>query len=340
MTATPYRISFFGGGTDFHTWFRENGGAIIGTTINHYSYLTCRYLPPFFKEKYRIVWSKVENTNSIQDILHPAVRGALSYMDIEKGVEIHNMSDLPARAGLGSSSSFSVGMLKILHELKGADIDKYSLAKKAIYLEQSVLKEIGGIQDQIHVAFGGFNHIAINPDGDFAVEPVGIAEDRKSDLQDRLLLFFTGVSRFSYQVSKAHVQNIPKKNSELSQMQALVGECKNTLLGESSLDEFGRLLHESWKLKRSLSDKISPPFIDSIYERGLKAGALGGKLLGAGGGGFILFYVPVESRENVLRELDEFIHVPFSFSSEGSRILYSANSELQMNKFSQEGVTA
>ena len=319
---TPFRISFFGGGTDYPAWYEENGGGVLSTTINKYTYISCRHLPPFFEHKSRVVWSKIEQVTDNGEIDHPAVKAALSYMGVKEGVEIHHDGDLPARAGLGSSSAFAVGIIHALHALQGRMIGKSDLAKLAIHVEQDLLKENVGVQDQIATAFGGLNRIRISRDHSFSVEPVMLPHDRLKALEHNLLLFYTGLSRHASEMAKDTIQAIPNKKNELRRMQAMVDIAVDALAGESSLDDFGRLLDEAWQLKRSLSANIAPAFVDGIYAKARAAGALGGKLLGAGGGGFILFYVPAERRQDVLNALSDLLVVPFESERDGSKIIF------------------
>ncbi|MFH2034237.1 MAG: kinase, partial [Candidatus Margulisiibacteriota bacterium] len=283
ISRTPFRISFFGGGTDYPVWYEENGGEVLSTTIDKYCYITCRYLPPFFEHKHRLVYSKIEMVKEIEDILHPSARELLKYLEIENGVEIHHDGDLPARSGLGSSSSFTVGLLHALYALKEHMPSKLKLAKEAIHIERNVLKEYVGSQDQVAVAFGGFNRVKFYKDETFEVEPIILPGKRRQELREHLLLFFTGFSRFASEVAKRQIEMTPNRKSELAKMQAMVPQAIDILSSQSNIQEFGKLLDESWKLKRSLSDKISNPEIDGVYERAKRAGALGGKLLGAGG---------------------------------------------------------
>ena len=266
ITRTPLRISFFGGGTDYPTWFRENGGAVLATTIDKYTYLHCRYLPPFFDFKSRIVWSKIEQVQQPAEIAHPAIRGVLEWLKIDDGVEIHHHGDLPARTGLGSSSSFTVGLLHALHALRGKLVSKRDLAEQAIHVEQQVLQENVGVQDQIQAAFGGFNRVDIHTDGSFEVAPLVVRPERLDELQSHLLLVYTGLSRHASEIAAEQVSSIPDKGSELRAMRALVDEAQGVLCSRQPLLEFGRLLHESWELKRTLSSKIAPAFVDEIYE--------------------------------------------------------------------------
>ncbi len=319
---TPFRVSFFGGGTDYSTWFQQNGGAVISTTINRYCYLTVRYLPPFFEHKSRIVWGTVETVESNDHIKHPVVRTALQLMDMHEGVEIHYDGDLPARTGLGSSSSFTVGILHALHAMKGRMIGKEELARMAIHLEQDQLKENVGVQDQIAAAYGGFNRIDIRPSGEFSVTPLAVRPSRLTELQDRLVLFYTGISRIASEVAGEQIRSIPYKQREMLALREMVDEAAGILNGNGPLSDFGRLLHEGWLLKRSLANRVSSEFIDDIYSKARQAGAVGGKLLGAGGGGFILFYIEPEQRQAVTAALDKFLQVPIAFENSGSQIIF------------------
>lgn len=323
ITRTPFRISFFGGGTDYPVWYENNGGgAVLSTSINKYCYISCRKLPPFFEHKIRVVWSKIEAVKSVDEIVHPTVREALKFVQYREGVEIHHDADLPARSGLGSSSTFSVGLLNALYALKGKIATKRELALDAIYLEQDRLKEYVGSQDQTIAAFGGFNKISFGGAHKISVEPVTISVNKINALQNRLMLFFTGLSRTASEIAEEQVKTTHQKKSELSQMHAMVDEAVGILNSNASLDEFGKLLDQSWNLKRSLTKNISTPFIDEIYARAKKAGALGGKLLGAGGGGFILFFVNPEYQPKVREELKELLYVPFKFEGLGSQVIY------------------
>jgi D-glycero-alpha-D-manno-heptose-7-phosphate kinase len=326
ITRTPLRISFFGGGTDYAPWFREHGGAVLATTIDKYLYLHCRYLPPFFDFKSRIVWSKIEQVQEPREIAHPAIRGILEWMKIGEGVEIHHHGDLPARTGLGSSSSFSVGLLHALHALRGELVSKRKLAEEAIYVEQQVLQENVGVQDQIQSAFGGLNRVDIRTDGSFEVSPLVVRADRLADLQRHLLLLYTGLSRTASEIAAEQVATMGSKTAELKAMREMVDEGERILVGTGDLRDFGRLLDESWKLKRQLSSKIAPGFVNEIYDTALRAGANGGKLLGAGGGGFMLIFVQPERRAAVLKSLDGLLPVPFQFERGGTQIvLYEPN---------------
>jgi len=321
ITRTPLRVSFFGGGTDYPAWFRENGGAVLATTIDKYLYLHCRYLPPFFDFKSRIVWSKIEQVQQPSEIAHPAIRGILEWMKIGKGVEIHHHGDLPARTGLGSSSSFSVGLLHALHALRGELVSKRKLAEEAIFVEQQVLQENVGVQDQIQSAFGGLNRIDIRTDGSFEVTPLVVRAERLAGLQKHLLLLYTGLSRTASEIAAEQVATVGQKTAELKTMREMVDQGEKILVGNGDLREFGRLLDESWKLKRSLSSKIAPGFVNEIYDVARQAGADGGKLLGAGGGGFMLIFVTPDKRASVLKSLQKLLPVPFQFERGGTQIV-------------------
>lgn len=326
ITRTPYRISFFGGGTDYHTWYQEHGGNILSTSINHYNYISCRYLPPFHPEyRNRIAWKILELTEKFEKIQHNAIKAALLHYQVPHGVEISNQCDLPARSGLGSSSSFCAGLIKAIYALKGEMIAKYGLAKETIKLEREILKEDGGIQDQIAAVYGGLNHIIINHNGSFSVNPIVISDTRKKEFNSRLMLFFTGIARTSAEIAKEQVKTTKDKTAQLSQMSSLVDDACRILTSETeNLDDFGKLLHETWMLKRSLTDKISNSLIDEIYATGIKNGALGGKVLGAGGGGFILFYAQPEKQPQIKKALRNLIHVPFKFDDQGCQIILYA----------------
>lgn len=343
ISRTPYRVSFFGGGTDYPTWFREHGGCVLTSSINRYCYISCRFLPAFFEHKYRIVWSQIELPNTVDEIHHPAIRETIRYMQIKDGLEIHHIGDLPARTGLGSSSAFTVGLLHALSALLGQAASKRVLAEQAIMVEQQLLLENVGVQDQIETAFGGFNKVDIAPDGSFSVNPVVLQRSRLEALQQNLLLFYTGVARHASTVAASKIDAIPKKVRELHNMRALVDEaCEVVTSGH--IDDFGHLLHETWLLKRSLSTQVAPAFVNEIYERAIAAGALGGKLLGAGGGGFMLFYVQPEYRAAVLDALSSLLVVPFEFENRGTHLamyepeFYSATSHRRRD-FERNGFT-
>jgi D-glycero-alpha-D-manno-heptose-7-phosphate kinase len=322
ISRTPYRISFFGGGTDYPGWYREHGGAVLATSIDKYCYLSARFLPPFFEHKIRVVYSKIEDCHDIDEIQHPAVREILRFLRFERGVEIHHDGDLPARSGIGSSSSFCVGLLHALYGLTGKMPSKHQLAAEAIHIEQTVLNETAGSQDQVTAAHGGFNHLMFQPSGEISVRPITIGEPRMHELESHLLLFFTGVKRTSSDVAQSYVRNFDSNKRHLRIMKDLVDEALAVLSGDRPLENFGTLLHESWLAKRSLSKEVSTSEIDEIYQSALGAGALGGKLLGAGGGGFLLLFASPDRQEILKQKLDRLIHVPFRFESGGSQIIF------------------
>ncbi len=322
ISKTPFRISLFGGGTDYPSWYRDNGGSVLATAIDKYCYISCRHLPPFFEHKHRIVYGKVESVKEIEEIQHPVVRAVLSTLGTRAGLEIHHDGDLPARSGLGTSSSFTVGLINAMNAMKGLQTSKDDLAKQAIYIEQEVLKENVGSQDQILAAFGGFNKIDFNTDDSFIITPVIINKELTCKLQDHMLLFFTGLSRYASDIAKDKIANIKNNFRELTQMKEMVNEGLSILHRPSDpIKDLGKLLRESWKLKRSLSTKVSTPQIDEIYETGINAGAIGGKILGAGGGGFILFFAAPENHNKILDRLKNLVHVAFNFDNTGSKIV-------------------
>ena len=321
ITKTPFRMSFFGGGTDMEEYFRENGGAVISTTFDKYCYVTVRHLPPFFEYSTDVTYSKSERVTSVEEIKHPAVRNAMKMLDMHE-LRLTYDADLPARSGLGTSSSFAVGMLNAFYALKGKYADKKKLADEAIYLERVLCGEAGGWQDQIAAAYGGLNRINFSSDG-YEVLPIIISTERREQLNNNLMMFFTGFTRFSSDVQKAAASHSEDKLSKLREMYGLVDEAEKILTDKrADLDDFGRLLDHTWRLKRGTSRVVSTESIDGLYEKGLSAGALGGKLLGAGGGGFLLFYVRPEKQDSVRRALDGLLEIPFRFESDGSRVIH------------------
>ena len=321
ITQTPFRMSFFGGGTDFSGFYNEHGGAVLSTTFDKYCYVTVRPLPRFFDYKTHLTYSKTEQVNAYDEIQHPAIRNAMRWLDMHE-IRLTYESDLPARSGLGTSSSFAVGMLEAFYALKGQYVDKRRLADDAIYLERTLCKEAGGIQDQIAASFGGLNRINFSIDG-YTVQPVIISPARKQALNDRLMLFFTGFSRFSSDIQKVTEQSMKDKTAQLLEMKSLVDSAEQVLTDASAdLDEFGRLLDYTWHLKRGISSGISTGSIDAQYDAAIQAGALGGKLLGAGGGGFLLFYVPTERQDAVRTALAGQLHVPFKFQTDGTNVIF------------------
>ncbi|MCX5809858.1 MAG: kinase [Proteobacteria bacterium] len=323
ITRTPFRISFFGGGTDLPAFYEENGGgAVLSTTINKYCYISCRVLPPFFECKHKIVYSKQEMANEINEIIHPSARETLRFMNITDGVSISHDGDLPAMSGLGSSSAFTVGLLHALYALKGKIVPKKRLAMEAIHIEQDMIKENVGSQDQVAVALGGFNKIEFKSQHNIEVTPIPMGRETFQRFQDHFLLFFTGVIRSASRIEADKLNHINEKKKELESIRSMVDEAFNILTNERDVLDFGRLLHESWQLKKSLSEKVSNPYIDTIYDTAIKSGAIGGKILGAGGGGFILFFMSPEDREKVKQALNFLLHVPFRFDVLGSQVIY------------------
>lgn len=327
ITRTPFRISFFGGGTDYPTWSALHGGEVLSTTIDKYCYITCRHLPPFFDYKHRIVYSAIENVRHWDEIKHPAVRGVLGWANCNKGLEIHHDGDLPARSGLGSSSSFTVGLVHALAALKGNMVSKDQLARDAIHIEQNVIGESVGSQDQVAAAYGGFNRIEFLRNGSFHVSPVIVKKKRLNELQKHLMLCFTGFSRIAAEVAQSKIANLKSRATELHRMREMVDEAVRILHAcQRPIDEFGDLLHQAWLTKKQLSDKVSTSEIDAIYETAREAGAIGGKILGAGGGGFLLLFVKPENQPKVREALKDLVHVPFNFDDSGSRVvLYQPN---------------
>jgi D-glycero-alpha-D-manno-heptose-7-phosphate kinase len=329
ITRTPLRISFFGGGTDYPVWYREHGGSVLSTAIDKCCYITCRRLPPFFEYHSRVSYSRVENVADNHAIEHPSVRACLEFMKMDEGMEIHHVADLPARTGLGTSSAFTVGLLLGLYALKDQMRDKHVLATEAIHIEQDLIKECVGAQDQVAAAYGGFNRINFHTNDSIEVKRILTPPSRFAELEQHLALYFTGFSRTASEVAQAQIAITPHKEKELRLMLQLVDEAEAILTNPNrSLDEFGRLMHESWQIKRTLTQKITNSRIDEIYEAGISAGALGGKLLGAGGGGFMLFFVPPDRREALRVRLKNLLCVPFGFSNKGSHVIVYEPEEL------------
>ena len=326
ISRTPFRISFFGGGTDYPVWYKENGGAVISTSINKYCFITARYCSPFFEYKYLIRYYLREEAKSISQIKHPSVKHCLAFLDFADGVEIVHHADLPAMSGLGSSSSFTVGILNTLYALKSYMPTKRELALKAIHIEQELIRESVGSQDQTCAAFGGLNKITFGGPEHISVQPIILSNDRLQELQSNLMLIFTGFSRNASKVAEKQIKSTGKKTKELQLMMELVDEALEILQnGRRSMDEFGELLDKQWKIKKSLTSVISNSRIDDIYKAAKGSGALGGKLLGAGGGGFFLFYVKPENRKSVREKLKKLLLVPFSFEYLGSQIIYHSH---------------
>jgi D-glycero-alpha-D-manno-heptose-7-phosphate kinase len=322
ITRTPFRISFFGGGTDYPSWYRAYGGSVLGTTINKYCYISCRYLPPFFEHRFRIVYSKTETCGTVDEIAHPAVREILRHLKIDRGVEIHHDGDLPARSGLGSSSAFTVGLLNALYGLRGHMASKHQLATESVYIEQEVLKEVVGSQDQTLAAYGGFNHISFLPSGEISVRPMTLTQERIQELNDHLVLLYTGIKRTASDIAQTCIENLRSKERQMRLLGLLVNEAVTILTGKSDIGEFGKLLHEGWLAKQSLSPKVSNARVEGLYAEAMSAGAMGGKLIGAGGGGFMLLFVKPEDRPRILQKLNTLIHVPFKFENSGSQTIF------------------
>ena len=322
ISRTPFRLSLFGGGTDYPGWYLKHGGAVLGMTINKYCYITVRELPPFFEHKHRIVYSRIELVKEIDEIIHPAVRAVLKEHPVSVGIEVHHDGDLPARSGLGSSSSFTVGLLNALFALQGRMSTKRQLADETLRIEQKVIGEAVGSQDQIWAAYGGFGRINFETDGSYEVQPVILSDARKKELEESMILCFTGIARFSVEVAKDKIANLEKKAQQLNDMRQMVDEAETILMSpKRPIAEIGRLLHQSWMLKRELAGSVTTNVIDEIYDAAMAAGALGGKVLGAGGGGFMAFFVEPHKRAAVLDRLKHLFVVPIKIGSPGSRVI-------------------
>lgn len=321
ISQTPFRMSFFGGGTDMEEYFKEYGGAVLSTTFDKYCYVNVRHLPRFFDYSTEVSYSKTERVTSVEDLQHPAIRNAMKMLDMHE-IRLTYEADLPARSGLGTSSSFAVGMLNAFYALKGKYADKKKLADEAIYLERILCNEAGGWQDQIAASYGGFNRINFNADG-YEVLPLIISPERKKELNNNLMMFFTGFTRFSSDVQKANKLDKKDKIGQLKEMYSLVDEAEKVLTNKNcNLNEFGRLLDHTWKLKRQTGAAVSTDSIDGLYAKGMNAGALGGKLLGAGGGGFLVFYVEPEHQKEVRKAMSDLMYIPFEFENGGTRIIH------------------
>lgn len=327
ISRTPFRISFFGGGTDYPAWFEKNKGAVLATTIDKYCYITCRHLPPFFDHKSRIIYSKMEHVSKIDEINHPSVREVMRFLKVRDGVEIHHDGDLPARTGLGSSSSFTVGLLRSLYALKGVMVSKDQLAKEAVHIEQNMIKENVGCQDQVLASYGGLNYVQFGGADHLQVNKITLSNEKIHSLEKHLMLYFTGFSRTASEIASHQIKNIPNRQEELRRMYEMVHEGLSILNGKD-LRRFGTLLDEAWSIKRNLSEKISTADIDAIYTTAKKAGALGGKLLGAGGGGFLLLFASPEAQKKIKEKLKKLLLVPFHFENVGTQIIfYQPNGE-------------
>lgn len=323
ITKTPHRISFFGGGTDYPSWYLNHGGKVLGVAIDKYCYLVVRELPPFFEHRHRIVYSVIENAKVVEEIRHPSVREILKFMNYGKGISVHHDGDIPARSGMGSSSSFTVGFLKAMYALEGRMISNKELYEQAIHVEQNLIKENVGSQDQVFAACGGFNKIDFLKNGEITVSPVVMTKGNLETFEKKFLLFFTGISRNASDIAQEQISKTEKNRNELNTMSGLVDQAHAIVTADKpDFAAFGRLLNETWKLKRSLSNKISSGFIDEIYETAMKNGALGGKLLGAGGGGFMLFYAEPEEQPKLKNALGKLLNIPFEFDFSGSEIIF------------------
>ena len=321
VTKTPFRISFFGGGTDYPGYYRRYGGAVLATTINKYCYITLRHTPPISPHRFIVAYSETEKCDSLEQIQHPAVRECLRFAEIDRGVVIHYQGDLPARSGIGSSSSFTVGLNHALHSLRGESASKRQLAEESIHIEQECIKEIVGSQDQVSAAYGGFNHIVFSQSGSIIVQPASVSPARLRELRSHLMLFHTGIVRTASDVAESCVQCMDSRSAELETIRDLVERGLAMLANHVPIRRFGELLHEGWTAKRSLSPKVSNTAIDEMYEQAISAGAIGGKITGAGGGGFMLLFAAPERQARIVKELHHLVHVPFSFDQTGSQIL-------------------
>lgn len=320
ISKTPFRISFFGGGTDFPQWFREHGGEVLSCSIDKYAYISLRKLPPFFSHKHRIVYTDIELCESAQEIRHPSVRECLKFLKVTDGLEIHYDGDLPSRSGLGSSSSFTVGLLLALKTYQGQMISQRQLADLAIMIERELLAEAGGLQDQIAVAHGGLNHLKFNSSG-YSVSPVVMSPKNRKELEQSICLFFTGKSRLAELIEQSKIDSLKDKKGAYEELGKLTGEGLKVLSSHTfSAERFGQLLHEGWILKKSLAKEVTNPYLEELYELGLSKGAHGGKILGAGGGGFFLFCVDSYRRDDFIREMGHLLHIPFRFEYGGARL--------------------
>ena len=327
IAKTPYRISFFGGGSDYPGWYKEHGGQVLSTAINKHNYISCRYLPPFFEHNLRLVYSVVEEVKNRNHIDHPSAREVLKFLDLSKDLEIHYDGDLPGRSGTGSSSSFTVGLLNTLYAYLGQRVDSRRLAEESIFIEQNLIGETVGSQDQIAAAFGGFNHIKFHQNGNFDVSEVNVNKPRLELLDSKILLFFTGISRFAEKVAKTYVDDISSKKTQINSMSSMVDEGLK-IITNGNLDDFGLLLDEAWHKKKELSKEVSNKEIDDIYNKAKMNGAIGGKISGAGGGGFMFFYVSEGKEQDLINALSDLTHVPFSFEREGSKIIFDEDKNI------------
>ena len=330
ITKTPYRISFFGGGSDYPAWYKKNGGAVLSTTIDKYIYISCRFSPDYFKQKYRIVWRKIENVKNLKEINHKAVRELLKYLKIKQGLEIHYHGDLPARSGMGSSSCFTVGLMQALCQIKNIKMNKSKLARKSIHFEQNVMKEIVGSQDQTSASYGGFNKIIFNKDNSIKIKKISSKKNIKK-LNENLILIYTGINRTAHKIANKYVNKLTnEKKDHINRILEYVNQGEK-ILNSGDIDNFGSLLHNAWLEKKALSNLITNSKINSIYDQAMNCGALGGKLLGAGGGGFLLMYMKKKDRAVFLKKNKKVVTIPFNFTSLGSQIILN-----QLSKDSNE----
>lgn len=324
ITRTPYRISFFGGGTDYPGWYRNHGGQVLSTTIDKYLYISCRYLPPFFEHRLRLVYSMIEACKKASELDHPSAREVLKFLKIKDGLEIHYDGDLPGKSGTGSSSSFTVGLLNALYAYKGEKLEPRRLAEEAINIEQNIIGETVGSQDQIAAAYGGLNHIKFEGNS-FEVIPIILNNERLEAIQSRVMLFFTGISRYAEKVAKTYVENIETREKQLKLMFQMVDDGVE-IITKGEIDDLGFLLNEAWQKKKELSKEVSNSEINHIYDEAISCGALGGKISGAGGGGFMFFFVPIDKQELLRKKLSNLIHVPFNFEKSGSNVIFDEKS--------------
>ncbi len=322
ITKTPYRISFFGGGSDYPEWFNKYYGEVISTTINKYLYISCRELPHFFKHKFRIVYSKIENVKTINEIKHNGVKQLLNYLKVKNGLEIHYDGDLPSRSGMGSSSCFIVGLLNALSKSQNIQLKKKELANMSIEIERNIMRENVGLQDQIAASYGGFNRIRFEKNN-YKVNKIICNKSFRDDLNKKLFLLYTGKSRTAEKITRSYTNKLSQnKKKNVKKILDFVDQAKR-IIKKNNSDDFGYLLNETWYQKRELSKLVSNTKIDYLYQKGISNGALGGKLLGAGGGGFLLFYVNANKKKNFLKSFENNVIVPIELSNIGSEIIFN-----------------
>ncbi len=321
ISRTPYRISFFGGGSDYPKWYLKNGGQVISTTIDKYIYISVRYLPPFFKHKLRFVWSKIEDVKDVNQIMHPSFREVLKFLNIRKGIEVHYDGDIPSRSGVGSSSSFTVGLLNAMYAYQGKMVSPKVLSKESIHIEQNIIGEVVGSQDQTASAYGGFNKISFKRDGNIIVNPIRIKKERKNILEESIMLFYTGIVRTAQDIAVSYVRNLDSKKQQIIKIQKMVDQAIG-IISNGEISDFGVLLDILWKEKRGLSKNVSSNLIDQLYLKAKSSGAIGGKICGAGGGGFLMLFVEKKNQKNVRNALSNLVEVPFKFEPQGSQIIF------------------